>query len=166
MPPLIIRHLEPADLPQVHALYAEPQAYADTLQLPYQPVSHWAAKLDTAREGFTCLVAVRGDEVLGQLGLDAYRSPRRRHAATLGMGVKASARRSGVGSALLAAAIDTCERWMNVSRIEVEVYADNRAAIGLYEKHGFVVEGICRNYAFRDGRYVDVKVMARLEGGC
>lgn len=161
MQPVTIRHLEPADLAQVHALYAERQAFADTLQLPFQPVSNWTAKLDS-REGFTCLVAVRGDEIVGQLGLEVFRSPRRRHVATLGMGVKATARRSGVGSALLAAAVDTCENWMNVSRIEVEVYTDNVAAIALYEKHGFAVEGTCRNYAFRDGRYVDAHVMARV----
>jgi len=51
---------------------------------------------------------------------------------------------------------------MNVTRIEIEVYTDNVPAIALYEKHGFVVEGTCRNYAFRDGRYVDAHVMARL----
>lgn len=164
MQPITIRHLEPADLPQVHALYAERQAFADTLQLPFQPVSHWATKLDSSHDGLFCLVAVRGDEVVGQLGLEVFRPLRRRHVATIGMGVKASARRSGVGSALLTAAIDACEKWMNVSRIEIEVYTDNRAAIALYEKHGFVVEGTCRNYAFRDGRYVDAHVMARVAG--
>ena len=51
---------------------------------------------------------------------------------------------------------------MNVSRIEIEVYTENQAAIGLYEKHGFVIEGTCRNYAFRNGQYVDAHLMARV----
>lgn len=157
-----IRHLEPADIPQIHALYSEPQAFSDTLQLPFQSIAQWEKRLDCSRNGFACLVAVRGEEVVGQLGLEVFQSPRRRHVATFGMGVKASARKSGVGSALLIAAIDMCENWMNVSRIEIEVYTDNAAAIRLYEKHGFVNEGTCRNYAFRDGRYVDVHVMARV----
>lgn len=164
MQPITIRHLEPADVPQIHALYSEEQAFADTLQLPFQSAAHWAAKLDTSRDGFYCLVAVRGDEVVGQLGLDINRHPRRKHVATLGMGVGAAARQSGVGSALLSAAIDACEKWMNISRIEIEVYTENVAAIALYQKHGFVVEGTCRNYAFRDGRYVDAHVMARVTG--
>jgi L-phenylalanine/L-methionine N-acetyltransferase len=138
MDTIAIRHLEPADIPQVHALYAEPHAYADTLQLPFQPVAAWEDKLGGSRPGFVCLVAVRGDEVLGQLGLEASQSPRRRHVASFGMGVKASARRLGAGSALVEAAID------------------------LYRKHGFVVEGTCRNYAWRDGRYVDAHLMARV----
>lgn len=162
MSTITVRHSEPTDLPQIQALYAEWQAYADTLQLPYQPLSHWAQKLDTTRDGFYCLVAVRDNEILGQLGLDLCRHPRRKHVATLGMGVKSTARRLGVGTALLAAAINSCERWMNVSRIEIEVYTDNAPAIALYQKHGFVIEGTGRNFAFRDGRYVDVHSMARV----
>lgn len=161
--PLLIRHCEPADLPQIHALYGERQAFADTLQLPFQPLAQWQDKL-AERDGLINLVAVRDDTVVGQLGLESPRSPRRRHTATFGMGVSASARRSGVGSALLDAAIDCCEKWMNVSRIEVEVYTDNHAAIALYRKHGFEVEGTLRRYAFRDGAYVDAHAMARLTG--
>lgn len=162
MQPLTIRHLEPADLPQVHALYAEPHAFADTLQLPYQPLAAWETKLDSTRPGVMHLVALRGGKLVGQLGLEALQSPRRRHVATLGMGVKAAAQRTGVGSALVVAAIEACEQWMNISRIELYVYTQNKAAVGLYQKHGFVVEGTCRNYAFRDGVYVDAHVMARV----
>ena len=162
MQPLTIRHLEPADLPQVHALYAEPHAFADTLQPPYQPLAAWETKLDSTRPGVMHLVALRGGKLVGQLGLEALQSPRRRHVATLGMGVKAAAQRTGVGSALVVAAIETCEQWMNISRIELYVYTQNKAAVGLYQKHGFVVEGTCRNYSFRDGVYVDAHVMARV----
>jgi putative acetyltransferase len=161
---ILIRHFELADLPQIREIYAEPQAYADTLQLPYQSVGRWEKRLDSSRDGFTCLVAVRGDEILGQLRLEVFHTPRRRHAATLGMGVKAAARKMGVGSALLSAAIDLCEKWMNVSRIEIEVYTDNEAAIALYKKHGFIIEGTCHRYAFRNGKYVDAHIMARVAG--
>jgi len=51
-----------------------------------------------------------------------------------------------------------------VQRIELEVFVDNEAAIGLYRKFGFVVEGTLRRYAFRDGKYVDVLAMARIAG--
>jgi putative acetyltransferase len=42
------------------------------------------------------------------------------------------------------------------------VYSDNAAAIRLYEKVGFVVEGIARDFALRDGVFVDALLMARL----
>jgi putative acetyltransferase len=162
MSELHIRHLEPADFEQIHALYADATAFADTLQPPYQTVQHWRQKLDPMQDGVVSLVALRGLELVGQLGIETSRNPRRRHVASFGMGVKASARGSGVGSALVTAAIDTCERWMNIQRIEIQVYADNAAAIALYRKHGFVEEGRHRDFAFRDGRYVDALSFARL----
>ena len=156
----IVRLLELRDIPQVHAIYAEPCAYANTLQMPYQSAEQWEKKL--ARESLTNLVAVRADDVLGHLAVEALQHPRRRHVATFGMGVKASARRTGVGSMLLSAAIDFCEKWLNVSRIELEVYTDNAAGIALYSKCGFEIEGTCRRYAFRNGEFVDVHIMARI----
>jgi putative acetyltransferase len=157
----VVRLLESGDIPQIQAIYSEPGAYGNTLQLPFQSAEHWEKKL--AREGLTSLVAVRGDEVLGHLSVEVLQLPRRRHVATLGMGVKASARGTGVGSSLLNGAIDLCDKWVNVSRIELEVYTDNAAGIALYSKCGFEIEGTCKRYAFRDGQYVDVHIMARIK---
>jgi putative acetyltransferase len=44
------------------------------------------------------------------------------------------------------------------------VYTDNEPAIARYKKFGFSVEGTLRQYAFRDGQFADVHVMARLAG--
>ena len=68
----------------------------------------------------------------------------------------------GVGSALMAALVDLAENWIDVQRIELTVYADNAAAVHLYKKFGFEVEGTLRSYAFRHGVYVDAYYMARL----
>ena len=156
-----IRLLESTDFEQLHALYSERDAYSNTLQLPYQSVEHWRAKM--ARNEHTSLVAVRGDELLGQISIDLHSSLRRRHVASIGMGVKASARGQGVGTALVRAAVALCESWTNISRIELEVYTDNHAGIALYKKCGFVLEGTCRRYAYRDGAFVDVHIMARIK---
>jgi putative acetyltransferase len=88
---------------------------------------------------------------------------RRRHVATFGVVVKSSARGKGVGSGLVAAAVDVCDRWANIIRIELQVYTDNHAAIAIYKKHGFVIEGTGRKYAIRDGALVDAHYMVRLK---
>jgi len=67
-----------------------------------------------------------------------------------------------VGTALLAAAIDIADNWMGYRRLELTVYTDNAAAIALYRKFGFEIEGTHRGYAFRNGAYVDAHTMARL----
>ena len=70
--------------------------------------------------------------------------------------------RQGVGSALLQGAIDLADRWLNLVRLELNVFTDNTAALALYEKFGFKTEGTLRLYAFRDGRFADVYAMARI----
>ena len=54
------------------------------------------------------------------------------------------------------------DNWLNILRIELTVYTDNVAALRLYQKFGFVIEGTHRAYALRDGAYVDAHAMARL----
>jgi L-phenylalanine/L-methionine N-acetyltransferase len=60
------------------------------------------------------------------------------------------------------AALDLADDWLNLTRIELSVYTGNAAAVALYEKFGFEIEGTHRRYAFRDGAYVDAYSMARV----
>ena len=70
----------------------------------------------------------------------------------------------GVGTALLTAAIDLAENWLGLHRLELHVYPDNVAGIRLYTKFGFVVEGTARDFAWRNGAFVDALAMARIRG--
>ena len=160
MPEITIRMLKSQDLHQLTEIYADPEAYSNTLQLPYPAPEQWQSLL--TRPGHTSLVAARAEEILGHTGIDMIARPRRRHVATFGVVVTASARGKGVGSALVGAAVDVCERWANITRIELQVYTDNHAAIAIYKKHGFVIEGTGRQYAVREGTLVDAHYMVRL----
>ncbi len=62
--------------------------------------------------------------------------------------VRVSARRTGQGAALCSAVIEWC-RSQGVASIELEVRSANIAAKGLYERFGFVEEGVRRGY-YRD----------------
>jgi hypothetical protein len=62
----------------------------------------------------------------------------------------------------MAVAIDIADNWLNYRRPELTVYTDNVAALTLYRKFGFELEGTHKDYAFRAGRYVDAYAMARL----
>ena len=46
--------------------------------------------------------------------------------------------------------LDLADNWLNLTRIEPSVYTDNAAAVVLYEKFGFEIEGTHRRYAFRN----------------
>jgi putative acetyltransferase len=103
------------------------------------------------------------DRVVGQLGLQPG-SGRRAHVGYLGMMVHVDYQGQGVGSALVEAVINLAENWLNLSRIELTVFTDNAAGLALYQKYGFEIEGTLRDYAYRDGHFVDTYMMARIRG--
>ncbi|MBT2337777.1 MULTISPECIES: GNAT family N-acetyltransferase [Pseudomonas] len=146
----------------VTALYNDPAVTRQVLQMPFQSTEVWRNRLATADEHQLKLVALNDGKVIGHLGLEQYARVRRAHCASLGMGVAGAWQGKGVGSMLLAAALDVADNWMNLRRVELTVYADNEAAISLYRKFGFETEGLMRDYAVRDGRWVDTLAMARL----
>jgi len=162
--PAVIRHAEPADIDAIKAIYDQPTVYANTLQLPYQPVSNWQ-RLYTAGAGFYNLVAEVEGKVIGQLGLQVCQSPRRRHVAELGMGVSEDYQGQGIGSALLRSALEMADNWLNIRRMELTVYTSNEAAIALYERFGFEVEAELTDFAFQYGNYVNALCMARINTG-
>ncbi len=158
-----IRRAEPGDYEAIARILAGPRAVWGTLQLPYPSVDLWRKRLAEPLDGYYSLLACVDDEVVGQLGLHTFPAhPRRRHAAELGMAVRDDWQGKGIGSALMQAAVDMADRWLNLSRLELIVYTDNEAAVRLYKKFGFVIEGTLVQYAFRDGCYVDAYSMARM----
>jgi ribosomal protein S18 acetylase RimI-like enzyme len=82
------------------------------------------------------IIAVAGTEVVGSVHVD-----RSRHGfGEVGMAVAREWRGRGVGSALLAAAIDRA-RERGLHKLSLSVFPHNTAAIALYRKFGFVEEG-------------------------
>ncbi len=160
---LTIRHTEPSDFGALHKVFLQPQAIWGTTQLPFPSAESWRKRLAEPPPGFYSLVVCAVNEVVGHLGLHtAPNNPRRRHAGSIGMAVRDDWHGRGAGSALMQAAVDLADRWLNLTRLELEVYTDNTPAIRLYEKFGFVKEGVHKQYVFRDGMFVDAYIMARL----
>ncbi|CRM32489.1 MULTISPECIES: GNAT family N-acetyltransferase [Pseudomonas] len=160
--PIVIQRFTEAHLEGVTALYNEPAVCRQVLQMPFQSVEAWRKRLVMDNERRLQLVALHGGEVIGQLGLEQYLRVRQAHAGYFGMGVATAWQGRGIGSKLLTAALDVADNWMNLHRVELTVFADNEAAHNLYRKFGFEVEGRLRDYALRDGVFVDTLSMARL----
>ena len=161
---ITVRHAEPDDYEALHRLFSGPGVVAGTLQLPYPSAEAWRRRLAEPSEGTYSLVACADGEVVGSLGLETAARPRVRHVGIIGMAVRDDWQSKGIGSAPVEAALDLADNWLNLTRVELTVYTDNAAAIALYEKFGFEIEGTHRRHAFRDGEYVDAHSMARLRG--
>jgi putative acetyltransferase len=160
---LRIRRLEPDDYREIYEIYCCPRAFAGTLQLPYPSLEDWRRRLAESVEGLYNLVALGDERVIGMLSVQTFPNrPRRRHAGAIGMGIHDDWQGKGVGTVLMHAGVEMADKWLNLTRLELEVYTDNEPAIRLYEKFGFEREGTLRRHAFRDGQYVDAYMMARL----
>ncbi len=158
-----IRRAEPSDYLAVARIVEGPKAIWGTLQLPYPSAEMWRKRLAEPLDGYYGLLACVGSEVVGELGLLTNPSrPRRKHAATLFMCVRDDWQGKGAGTALMQAACDLADRWLNITRLELEVFVDNEPAIRLYKKFRFAIEGTLVCFAYRDGAYVDTYTMARL----
>jgi putative acetyltransferase len=163
---IVIRRARPDDAAAIARMMDDPAVYAGLMQMPFANEETHRVRLSEALAPGKLdlsLVAERAGAVVGSSGLHPVGpAVRRRHAMMLGISVVPEAQRQGVGTALMQAMCDYADRWMGVLRIELTVYTDNAAAIELYRKFGFAVEGRHRGYALRDGHYVDAFAMARI----
>ena len=158
-----IRRAEPGDYKAVQQVHAQPRAIWGTLQVPFPSEEVWKKRLTEAGDEMYALVACAEGEVVAMAGLHLYpKSPRRRHVGYIGMAVHDKCHARGIGTALMNAIIELADNWLNLARLELNVWTDNEPALRLYKKFGFEIEGTQRKYAFRDGAYVDAYAMARV----
>ena len=143
-------------------MFTASTVYSGTLQLPYPSREYWRQRLSENPDNVYYLVALIEGRLVGMAHVAPSPRLRRKHAGAIGISVHAAWQGKGVGKELMRAIVDLADNWLNLTRLELEVYADNEAAIRLYERFGFEVEGRLRQHAFRDGQFVDSIVMGRL----
>jgi len=158
---ITIRSAEPGDAEAFQRIFMDPRVFANTLQIPLPSIEFWRKRLETPTDA-RLLVALADGEVVGNCGIHTTTNPRRAHAATIGLVVHGNWHGRGVGSALLKEAISLADNWLHLLRLELTVFTDNLAAIKLYQKFGFVIEGTHIGHALRDGQFVDGHSMARI----
>jgi RimJ/RimL family protein N-acetyltransferase len=119
------------------------------------PVDVDARALQFAESTAETLVAVAAGEVIGSLHVGRSRFG----FGDLGMTVARTWRGRGVGTALLAAAIERA-RDDGLHKLALEVFPHNEAAIALYRRFGFVEEGRrVRHYRRASGELWDSIIM-------
>src|SRR5512136_853891 len=127
---ITIRHIEPGDYEAVQKIISGPKAVWGTLQLPFPSIEMWRKRLAEPPEGLFSLVACADGEVIGHIGLHTFPNhPRRRHVGQIGMTVRDDWQGKGIGTALMQAVVDLADKWLNLSRLELEVYTDNEQAV-------------------------------------
>jgi putative acetyltransferase len=158
---LVIRASRPDDAEAMGEMIALPGFRAGTLRLPYPRPEQTRSWLENQSSDTVNLMALLDGRIVGNAGLNRH-GGRRAHAAGLGIGIHDDFVGRGIGTALIGELVDVADNWLNLKRLELNVYTDNSVAIRLYEKFGFKREGVFVSYAYRDGAYVDSLAMARV----
>jgi L-phenylalanine/L-methionine N-acetyltransferase len=128
-----------------------------TEALPFERIQTFVQ--DNVEKDYAQYVAVGDGRIVGWADIILRGHPTMLHVGSLGMGVIAEYRGQGIGSKLLASVVQHAYD-SGLKRLELEVFADNLAAIALYKKHGFIQEGVKRFARVVDGHYQNIIVMA------
>ena len=118
--------------------------------------------LDRIAAGDPGFVAIVRGEVVGWCDISRLDRLIHAHRGALGMGIVASHRRRGLGLRLINTVLAQARK-VGFVRVELCVHADNARAIALYDKVGFVREGVQRDATRIDGQYGDTIMMAIVE---
>jgi ribosomal protein S18 acetylase RimI-like enzyme len=145
---------------RLRALREEPLAYLASYD---EDVVGWTEAFVTTSLakpiGTAVFGALAGDSMVGMVGLNRETRAKSRHRARIwGMYVAPEARRTGVGGALLEAALEEATR-AGIDHLELTVSAPQKAARALYERIGFRAIGTIPSAMRVDGVDVDEAFM-------
>lgn len=107
------------------------------------------------------IVVVADSRIVGWCDVTPHPFEGMRHVGRLGMGLLPSFRGRGLGRRLVGEVLIQAFAG-SLQRVELEVYASNQIAVGLYERAGFVLEGRKRRARFLDGVEDDILIMGCL----
>ena len=164
--PVSLAPLQADDVARLHGWQNDP-ALRDAIMgfrgpVPAEVVAAWLRGLDTQNLRSRVVYGVRQGEALkgvAQLqGIDWVH-----RVATLGLYVgDAADRGAGLGYAAGALLLDYAFAGLDLARVSLTVVASNTVAVRLYERLGFVREGVHRSAFFVGGRREDVAAYALL----
>jgi len=106
-------------------------------------------------------VAEESGVLIGFITAGRGSANRIKHRAYVVMGIKEEFHGRGVGTKLL----NELDRWaleQGIHRLELTVMTHNVKALTLYEKCGFVIEGVKKDSMFVDGEYIDEYYMGKI----
>ena len=157
-----VRRLTPADAAlyrdiRLEGLRCNPEAFGSTFEAETaKPLTFFSERLG----GSAAFGAFRDSELVGIAGLLIRQGRKEAHKGLLvGMYVRPSARKAGVGRRLVETIVEFARH--RVELIQLSVVSDNEPARRLYESLGFLEYGIEKKALKQGGCYYDEVLMAR-----
>jgi len=106
--------------------------------------------------------AFNDEELVGMVGFLKLEKIKMQHKGIIwGMFVKSEVRGRGIGSELMKNTLEKAAQINYLQKINLDVNAENPAAIHLYEKIGFTSFGSEKNALLVDGKMYDIVMMSK-----
>lgn len=162
---IIIRQLELTDAQKLLTCLSEIDATAPYM-LYENNERQWNVEIastviEQGNQLGTILGAFDTDKLVGYLLLQGSPLAKIRHSAQIVLGLCAEYRGQGLGTKLLEAALAYAKE-AKLTRLELSVLPVNTSAYHLYQKLGFVTEGIRKAAVLQDGELMDEIILAKL----
>ena len=121
------------------------------------------AMTESEMQRLITLLAYLNEELAGVINITADQRPRVRHIGDIFLGIKKAYWGNGLGSILMEEAIEWAQSSGSIRRLQLTVQKRNLAAVHLYKKLGFIIEGQQeRGACIEGGEFLDVYLMGRL----
>ncbi len=158
---IAIRAPHPEDIAPLTEALNQPGVRLGTIRLPFTGEEFLRRHLLEPGEGVHPVVATWDGVAVGQ-GTLMLGHGRQRHTGEIFLFVHDAYWGKGIGSAILAALLDLADNWYGLIRLGLGAAPGNAAALHLYEKAGFVREGLKRADVITEGRLEDSVIMGRV----
>jgi len=100
-------------------------------------------------------------KLIGDIGISLI-DPKNKH-AEIGMTIgDKNYWGKGYGTDLVKTILRFCFKELDLNKVYLDVWEENKRAIGCYSKCGFKKDGVLREHVFKDGRYHDKWAMSVL----
>ncbi|MCW5660431.1 MAG: N-acetyltransferase [Burkholderiaceae bacterium] len=165
--PVLLRDTAESDMPAIQALYAHHVLHgiATFEEVPPSVTEMAERRAAVLKAGLPYLAAELDGHVLGYAYATAYRPrPAYRFTVEDSVYVAQGLDGRGIGSALLQALIERCERGPWRQMLAVIGNSRNAGSIALHRRLGFEAVGTLRSVGFKHGRWVDTVLMQRALG--
>ena len=166
---LLIREAEPKDAAELVAFLNRVSLETDFTSLDRDGILLTSEEMEiflnkqASSDNQITLLAFLNDKIAGIVNITADQRKRVRHIGDLFIVIGKRYWNNGLGSLLLEEAIEWAQASGIMRRLQLTVQTRNQAAVHLYQKHGFVIEGRqVRGAYIEEGKFIDVYLMGKL----
>ena len=162
----VLRPFGEADADAIWEIIQDPEVirftFEPSTELTLERLRSWYGSRATQPDRLDLAVtAPDTGELLGQVVLHEWDAAAR--SCTFRTLIGPRGRGRGVGTEATRLVVGYAFEQLGLHRVQLEAYGHNHRALRVYEKVGFLVEGVRREVRVRDGEWVDEVLMAVLD---